>query len=90
MASVTADDYGDIRVTERDGHDHLVLSGHSTGGLIGSLWLDARGTHVDGVVLNSPWLDLNGSFLIRTAGTKAIEQLGARRPYQAIPRNVSG
>ena len=77
-------------ITERDGHDHLVLSGHSTGGLIGSLWLDARGAHVDGVVLNSPWLDLNGSFLIRTAGAKAIEQLGARRPYQSIPRNVSG
>ena len=77
-------------VTERDGHDHVVLSGHSTGGLIGSLWLDSRGVHVDGVVLNSPWLDLNGSFLIRTAGAKAIEQLGARRPYQAIPRNVSG
>ena len=77
-------------VTERDGHDHVVLSGHSTGGLIGALWLDAGGAHVDGVVLNSPWLDLNGSFLIRTAGAKAIEQLGARRPYQAIPRNVSG
>ena len=77
-------------VTERDGHDHVVLSGHSTGGLIGSLWLDAVGARVDGVVLNSPWLDLNGSFLIRTAGAKAIEQLGARRPYQAIPRNVSG
>jgi alpha-beta hydrolase superfamily lysophospholipase len=77
-------------ITQRDGHDHLVLSGHSTGGLIGGLWLDAGGPHVDGVVLNSPWLDLNGNFWIRTAGTKAIEQLGARRPYQSIPRNVSG
>ena len=77
-------------ITERDGHDHVVLTGHSTGGLIGLLWLDAGRARVDGVVLNSPWLDLNGSFLIRTAGTKAIEQLGARRPYQAIPRNVSG
>jgi alpha-beta hydrolase superfamily lysophospholipase len=77
-------------ITGRDGHDHVVLTGHSTGGLIGLLWLDAGHAQVDGVVLNSPWLDLNGSFLIRTAGTKAIEQLGARRPYQAIPRNVSG
>ena len=77
-------------VTERDGHDHVVLSGHSTGGLIGSLWLDARKPEVAGVVLNAPWLDLNGSFLLRTAGTKAIDQVGARRPYQAIPRSVSG
>ncbi len=77
-------------ITERDGHSHVVLSGHSTGGLIGLLWLEAVGASVDGVVLNSPWLDLNGSFWLRTAGTKAIEQLGARRPYQSIPRNVSG
>ena len=77
-------------VTERDGHEHVVLSGHSTGGLIGLLWLDAGSAEVDGVVLNSPWLDLNGSFWLRTAATKAIDQVGARRPYQQIPRNVSG
>jgi alpha-beta hydrolase superfamily lysophospholipase len=41
-------------------------------------------------VLNSPWLDLQGNLLLRTAGTKAIDQIGARRPYQAIPRTVSG
>jgi alpha-beta hydrolase superfamily lysophospholipase len=78
------------RITRRDGHDHVVISAHSTGGLITTLWLADRGHPVDGVVLNSPWLDLQGSFLLRTAGTKAIDQVGARRPYQAIPRNISG
>ena len=29
-------------ITERDGHRRVLLSGHSTGGLIGSLWLAAR------------------------------------------------
>ena len=77
-------------ITERDRHDHVVFSGHSTGGLIGALWLDATPHPVDGVFLNAPWLDLNGSFLIRTAGTAAMLQLGARRPYQSIPRSVSG
>jgi alpha-beta hydrolase superfamily lysophospholipase len=77
-------------ITGRDGHDHVLLSGHSTGALIAALWVDATGEAVDGLVLNSPWLDLNGSFWLRTAGTKAIDQVGARRPYQAIPRNVSG
>jgi alpha-beta hydrolase superfamily lysophospholipase len=77
-------------ITERDGHDHVVLSGHSTGGLVGPLWLDASEVPVAGVVLNAPWLDLNGSLLLRTAGTRAIDQVGARRPYQAIPRNVTG
>ena len=42
------------------------------------------------MVLNSPWLDLQGSLLLRTAGTKAIDQIGARRPFLAIPRDVSG
>jgi len=78
------------RVRLRDGHDHVVLSGHSTGGLIGSLWASQRSAPLAAVVLNSPWLDLNGSFLLRTAATKAIDQVGARRPYQSIPRSVSG
>ena len=78
------------RITERDGHDHLIITAHSTGGLITPLWLHDHHVSVDGVVLNSPWLDLQGSLLLRTAGTKAIDQVGARRPYQAIPRNVSG
>ena len=78
------------RVVERDGHDHVVVSAHSTGGLITPLWAHERQPNLAGVVLNSPWLDLQGSFLLRTAGTKAIDQIGARRPYLAIPRDVSG
>ena len=78
------------RVTERDGHDHVVLSGHSTGGLIGSLWAESRDPSLAGIFLNAPWLDMHGSFLLRTAGTRAIDQIGSRRPYQEIPRSVSG
>ncbi len=78
------------RVTERDGHEHLVVSAHSTGGLLMPLWAQDRDARLAGIVLNSPWLDLHGSFLLRTAGTKAIDQIGARRPYLAIPRDVSG
>ncbi len=77
-------------ITERDGHDEVVVVGHSTGGLITALWLNATGHPVSALVLNSPWLDLNGSFLLRTAGTAAMDQVGARRPYQVIPRSVSG
>ena len=79
------------RVTERDGHDHVVCQRalHRRPG-------DARCGRTTGspaiaaMVLNSPWLDLQGSLLLRTAGTKAIDQIGARRPYLAIPRDVSG
>ncbi|HET7326864.1 MAG TPA: alpha/beta hydrolase [Nocardioidaceae bacterium] len=83
------------RITERDGHRRLVLTAHSTGGLIAPLWLDHRRTldgrsPADAVILNSPWLDLPGSVLLRTAGTQAIDQIGLRRPYAVLPRTVSG
>src|SRR3954447_6784924 len=71
-------------------HDHVVISAHSTGGLITALWAHDRQPDIDGLVLNSPWLDLQGSLLMRTAGTKAIDQIGLRRPYLTIPRDVSG
>lgn len=52
-------------------HDHVVLLGHSTGGLIAALWAHARRGRglVDAVVLNSPWLDLRGSWFERTVLT---------------------
>lgn len=78
------------RVTERDGHTEVVVSAHSTGGLIAPLWAHDRGHRLAGMVLNAPWLDLQGSLLLRTAGTKAIDQIGLRRPYLSIPREVSG
>jgi alpha-beta hydrolase superfamily lysophospholipase len=78
------------RIVERDGHAHVVVSAHSTGGLVMPLWMNDRQWPVDGVVLNSPWLDLQGSMLLRTAATKAIDQIGLRRPYLTIPHDVSG
>ena len=54
------------------------------------LWADERRPALAAMVLNSPWLDLQGSLLLRTAGTKAIDQIGARRPYLVVPRDVSG
>ncbi|HYO39522.1 MAG TPA: alpha/beta hydrolase [Nocardioidaceae bacterium] len=77
-------------VTERDRHDHVVVTAHSTGGLVAPLWAHDRQPALAGMVLNSPWLDLQGSLLLRTAGTKAIDQIGLRRPYLSVPRDVSG
>lgn len=77
-------------VRDVDGHDHVLVSAHSTGGLITPLWVHDHRVPIAAMVLNSPWLDMHGSLLLRTAGTKAIEQIGARRPHLAIPREVSG
>ncbi len=78
------------RVTARDGHDHVVLSAHSTGGLTTSLWADARQPAVAAMVLNSPWLDMQGSTLVRTVGTVLVNRLGRRAPYRTVPRRVDG
>jgi len=54
----------------------VLVYGHSTGGLVVSLWLDrvrSRGDtaalKIAGLVLNSPFLDLNGPAILRTRAT---------------------
>lgn len=79
------------RIVERDGHDEVVLSAHSTGGLVVGLWADERRpAALAGAVMNSPWLDLQGSALLRVVGTPVIEQVGRRQPRREIKRQVTG
>jgi len=78
------------RIIERDGQDHVVLSAHSTGGLITALWVDERKPALAGMVLNSPWLDMQGGRLMRGLGTSVVNQVGARQPLRTIPRGVDG
>ena len=80
------------RVAERDGHDHVVLSAHSTGGLIVSLWANERAAarQLAGMALNSPWLDMQGGPLVRGVGTTVVKRVGARRPTRLIPRSIDG
>jgi alpha-beta hydrolase superfamily lysophospholipase len=66
----------------------IVLSAHSTGGLILPLWLDrlnlepggTRARGIAGLVLNSPWFDLQGAPWMRTIGTQAIRALSKAKP----------
>ncbi len=80
------------RITQRDGHTRVVLSGHSTGGLVISLWAHTRQPEeLAGVVLNSPWLDLQGSPLMRTpAANRLLDRIGRFQPMRIFPRTVSG
>ena len=78
-------------ITGRDGHDHVVVIAHSTGGLTASLWAHARRPEkLAGMILNSPWFDMQGSSLMRVVGTPVINQLGSRLPKFHIKRHVSG
>ena len=84
------------RITRRDGHDRVVLSAHSTGGLVVALWADRRRRQgrplpeLRGMVLNSPWLDMPGPWWLRTVGTRVVHELGRLRPHRVIPREVTG
>jgi alpha-beta hydrolase superfamily lysophospholipase len=79
------------RVTERDGHTEVVLSAHSTGGLVVGLWAaERRPAELAAAVMNSPWLDLQGSTLRRVVGTPILMQVGARQPMREIKRHVTG
>jgi alpha-beta hydrolase superfamily lysophospholipase len=70
----------------------VLLSAHSTGGLIVPLWLDrlnrrpggTTGAGIVGLVLNSPWFDLQGKPWMRTIGTKVIGVVARFKPRSMI------
>ncbi|MCD9199590.1 alpha/beta hydrolase [Aeromicrobium wangtongii] len=79
-------------VRRETGDKPVLMSGHSTGGLIIPLWLDrmnrrpggTKGAGVVGVVLNSPWFDLQGKSWMRTVGTRVIAAVARFRPKDMI------
>ena len=76
-------------VRHETGDAPVLLAGHSTGGLVLSLWLDrlnagaggAKGAGISGLVLNSPFLDLPGKPWMRSWGTQLFRVLAKIRPF---------
>lgn len=74
----------------RSDHDRLVVLGHSTGGLISSLWAHrvrdrpGRPGPVDALVLNSPWFELNVSWFRRVLSTPVLDVLGPLDPLRIV------
>lgn len=69
------------------GHGTMVVMGHSTGGLITSLWAHRRRGRgeIDALVHNSPWLDMAGPPPLRLAILGVVHVLGRLRPGFSIP-----
>ncbi len=67
-------------------HDEIVLTGHSTGGLIAAMYADRRPGRFSGLVLNSPWIDLQASDAIRVLGAPVVKTVGAVSPTSVLPR----
>jgi len=74
-------------IREVDGHTQMLVSGHSTGGLITSLWAHSRQGRglVDGLFLNSPFFDFNVPWLVKRPLMTAIVGISGRTPYRKIP-----
>ncbi len=70
----------------------VLLSAHSTGGLVLPLWLDrldrrpggTKGAGISGLVLNSPWFDLQGKPWMREVGTVVIRGIGRVKPFDVM------
>ncbi|CAH0199708.1 alpha/beta hydrolase [Microbacterium sp. Bi121] len=67
------------------GSRRLVLMGHSTGGLVLSLWASRHPEATDAVILNSPWLEFQLAPL-RAAITPMVELQARLRPMEAAPQ----
>jgi alpha-beta hydrolase superfamily lysophospholipase len=76
-----------------EGHDHIVVNAHSTGGLIAVLWLhqrlEATGdlAPIRAVVLNSPFLDVPATWAVRTLAPRPFAVLAKNRPLMVLPSN---
>jgi alpha-beta hydrolase superfamily lysophospholipase len=77
-------------IREEDGHDVLLLNGHSTGGLTAALWahrVRGRGL-VQGLFLNSPFFEFNTPWFSRRVLGPVIERMGGRRPMRKLPQKL--
>jgi alpha-beta hydrolase superfamily lysophospholipase len=77
-------------IREEEGHDVLLVDGHSTGGLIAALWADrVRGKGlVQGLFLNSPFFEFNTPWLTRHALNPVINVIGRRNPKSSLPQKL--
>lgn len=69
---------------------HVLLMGHSTGGLITALWVDRHPGQVSGLVLSSPWLELQGSATARYLTMPALDTLSRLNPHLELPLRDPG
>lgn len=76
-----------------EGNNSVILLGHSTGGLIASLYLDqidrrgADSSFVKGLILNSPFLDMNQSWIKEKIAIPLISLWGTVSPSTIVSKD---
>ena len=76
-------------IREDHGSAPLVLVGHSTGGLIATLWAHRHPGAVHALVLNSAWLEMQSLASLRSAMQPFIGQIAQRSPMWEVPTGGS-
>jgi alpha-beta hydrolase superfamily lysophospholipase len=73
------------------GHERILLMGHSTGGLIVSLYAakNKGKEKFDAVVCNSPFYDFNAPYLIKKLGVPHYAKKGLKNPDELVKGNIS-
>lgn len=78
-------------IREDDGHDVLLVNGHSTGGLIAAVW--AQRVQQTGVVqalfLNSPFFDFNEPWITRRGIAPLVSAIGKSQPNRQMPKGLA-
>jgi alpha-beta hydrolase superfamily lysophospholipase len=78
-------------IREVDGHDRLLVNGHSTGCLVTALWAHDRRAAgpVDAMFFNSPFFDINAPWLVKTVAAPITLRMGRSRPYRTMPLGLN-
>lgn len=86
-ASITEyfDELDDALAVVTEDFPEVLLMGHSTGGLIASLWADARPGRFAGVLLNSPWIDLQAPSALAPVLEVGMRAMMRRDPTAIVP-----
>lgn len=72
-------------IRAEQGNLPLVLMGHSTGGLILTLWAYRHPGAYDGLILNSAWLEIQTNQSMRTTIQPMLERVAWYNPYWEVP-----
>lgn len=69
-----------VEIILDEGHDSIVLAGHSTGGLVAALYANKRPDTFTALVLNAPWIEFQGSPMARHAAHPLMRAMSAVSP----------
>jgi alpha-beta hydrolase superfamily lysophospholipase len=80
-----------FEIIRAEGNEQILLNGHSTGGLVASLYAHDRRDqkNITALFLNSPFLEFNENLLARKFLLELVSAVGTKHPYRKIPGGLS-